>query len=101
MKKKIGYWVYAAFFTVFRLFPLNRDKVFFVATHDDSDEGNIGIVAEEIRRQMPEKKMVFLTKRDGIRHPFSCFVVTVCLPNNSECFRNIILCVIMHFSQFF
>lgn len=74
MKKKIGYWLYAAFFTVFRLFPLNRDKVFFVATHDDSDEGNIGIVAEEIRRQMPEKKMVFLTKRDGIRHPFSFFI---------------------------
>ena len=74
MKKKIGYLLYAAFFTVFRLFPVDKNKVFFVSTHDDSDEGNTGIVSEEIRRQMPEKRMIFLTKRDGIRHPFSFFI---------------------------
>lgn len=75
MIKKIGYYLYAAFFTLFRLFPVNPDKVFMVATHDDSEEGNIGIVANEIRKLMPEKKMVFLTKKDGINKPFSFFVV--------------------------
>lgn len=74
MKKKLGYMVFAAFFVVFRLCPLQKQKVFFVATHDDSDEGNIGIVADEIRKRMPEKKLVFLTGRDGIRHPFSFFI---------------------------
>lgn len=45
-----------------------------MATHDDSPEGNIGIVASAIKKKMPEMKQVFLTKRDGIRHPFSFFV---------------------------
>ncbi len=73
MIKKIGYYVFAACFTVFRLFPVKQSKVFLVATHDDSDEGNIGIVAAAIREKMPEKRLYFLTKRDGIRHPFSFF----------------------------
>lgn len=73
MLKKIGYFLFALCFTMFRIAPLNRNKVFFVATHDDSEEGNIGIVAGAIRRCMPEKKCVFLTKGDGIRHPFSFF----------------------------
>ncbi len=75
MIKKLGYYLFAFFFTIFRLAKLNRNKVFFVATHDDSDDGNIGIVLTQIRRQMPEKKCILLTKKDGISHPFSFFVV--------------------------
>lgn len=74
MKKKLGYLIFAVFFTVFRLCPLQKQKVFFVATHDDSDEGNAGIVAAEIKRLMPEKRLYFLTGQDGIRHPFSFFI---------------------------
>lgn len=74
MKKKLGYYVFAVCFALFRICPVQRNKVFFVATHDDSDEGNVGIVAEHIRRLMPEKKLFFLTKRDGIRHPFDFFI---------------------------
>lgn len=74
MVKKLGYFLFTAFFTLFRLLPLQRGKVFFVATHDDSDEGNIGIVAAKLREKRPDIKQVFLTKRDGIRHPFSFFV---------------------------
>ena len=74
MIKKLGYYLFAMCFTVFRIIPLNRNKIFFVATHDDSSEGNIGIVAEAVRREMPEKKCIFLTKRDGIRRPFSFFL---------------------------
>ena len=65
--------MFALCFTMFRIAPLNPKKVFFVATHDDSAEGNIGIVAAAIRHRMPEMKCVFLTKRDGIRHPFAFF----------------------------
>lgn len=45
-----------------------------VATHDDSEEGNIGIVAKQIQKQMPHMKIIFLTKRDGIRRPFDFFL---------------------------
>lgn len=44
-----------------------------VATHDDSDEGNIGIVAARIRQIRPEQKIVLLTRKDGIHRPFSFF----------------------------
>ena len=73
MIKKTGYMLFAFFFYLFRLFPINRQKVFFVATHDDSEEGNIGIVADAIRNQFPSMKTVYLTKKDGIRRPFSFF----------------------------
>ncbi len=75
MIKKAGYYLFAAFFALFRLFPLREDKVFFVATHDDSPEGNVGIVAEALRRRRPEMKLCFLTRRDGIRHPVTFFVI--------------------------
>lgn len=75
MIKKIGYYVFAAFFALFRLFPLKENKVFFVATHDDSPEGNIGIVADALRKRKPEMKLCFLTRRDGIRHPITFFVI--------------------------
>lgn len=75
MIKKIGYSIFAAFFAVFRLFPLREDKVFFVATHDDSGEGNAGIVADALRKGKPEMELCFLTRRDGVRHPFSFFII--------------------------
>ena len=68
MIKKTGYVLFAFFFYLFRLLPINRQKVFFVATHDDSKEGNIGIVADAIKNQFPSMKMVYLTKKDGIDH---------------------------------
>lgn len=75
MIKRAGYYLFAAFFALFRLFPLKKDQVFFVATHDDSAEGNAGIVAEELRKRRPEMKLCFLTRRDGIRHPITFFVI--------------------------
>lgn len=75
MIKKLGYYLFASFFCLFRLAPVKRQKIFMVATHDDSDEGNIGIVAKGIKEKMPDAKLVFLTKRDGIRRPFSFFLI--------------------------
>ena len=90
MMKRIGYYIFAGFFCLFRLFPLRKKKVFMIATHDDSAEGNIGLVAEKIRTGMPDYKIVYLTKRDGIRRPLSFFFSkayhmatagTICLDN--------------------
>lgn len=44
-----------------------------VATHDDSEEGNIGIVTARIRQIWPERQIVLLTGKDGIHRPFSFF----------------------------
>ena len=71
MIKKFGYYIFAAFFSLFRLCPLNKDKVFLVATHDDGPEGNIGLMVEYIKKERAGTKFVYLTKKDGIRKPFS------------------------------
>lgn len=90
MMKRLGYYIFAAFFCLFRIFPLQKKKVFMIATHDDSEEGNIGLVAEGIRKKRPEYKIVYLTKKDGIRRPFAFFFKkayhmatagTICLDN--------------------
>ena len=51
MIKKIGYVVFAFFFYLSRMSRTDENKIFFVATHDDSPEGNIGIVADAIKRK--------------------------------------------------
>ena len=58
---------------MFRLFGIREKKIFFIATHDESDEGNLGLVAERVRREMPEYALRFMTKRDGICRPVSFF----------------------------
>lgn len=75
MVKKLGYYLFAAFFALFRIFPLRENKIFLVATHDDSPEGNIGLVREAFRQRRPELRFHTLIKRDGIRRPFSFFIV--------------------------
>ncbi len=74
MIKIIGYLIFAAFFYFFRLFGTNENKVFLVATHDDSPEGNIGIVAEAIRKRYADKRCIWFTRKDKITNPINFFV---------------------------
>ncbi len=74
MIKILGYYLFAAFFCLFRIFPVRRDKVFFIATHDDSPEGNAGIVAEALAEREPAFRLFFLSRRDGIHRPIDFFV---------------------------
>lgn len=74
MIKKTGYLLFALFYYLSRLFPRDEKKVFLVATHDDSPEGNIGIVAEAIQREYSDHRLVWFTKKDRITDPFNFFV---------------------------
>lgn len=74
MIKNIGYLIYAVFFHLFRLFPVSEKKVFLIATHDSSGEGNIGIVAKEWEKRNGGYRFIMMTKNDGISHPFHFFV---------------------------
>lgn len=75
MIKRIGYVVFAFFFYVSRLFPVNPKKVFLVATHDDSPEGNIGIVADAIQKKYGDKRCIWFTRADKVTRPVSFFVI--------------------------
>ena len=74
MIKNIGYLFYAMFFHVFRIFPVNKKKVFLIATHDNSDEGNIGIVKKEWNQRDDSYRFIMMTRKDGISHPVHFFI---------------------------
>lgn len=74
MVKTIGYWLYALFFHLFRICPVNGHKVFLVATHDCSPEGNIGIVVNQWKERDSAYRFVYMTRWDGIRHPWHFFI---------------------------
>lgn len=75
MIKKTGYLLFAFFYYVSRLFDQDSKKVFLVATHDDSPEGNIGIVAEALRKRDSSYKCIWFTRKDKISNPIQFFVI--------------------------
>lgn len=62
--KKAGYLLFACLFHLFRIFPIKRNLIFMVATHDDSKEGNIGMTASLIKEKFPNSEIVVLTRED-------------------------------------
>ncbi len=74
MIKKAGYLLFAVFYYLSRLFPRDRKKIFLVATHDDSSEGNIGIAAEAIQQRGEGYRLVWFTREDRITDPVNFFV---------------------------
>nr|MBP3597984.1 CDP-glycerol glycerophosphotransferase family protein [Eubacterium sp.] len=74
MIKKIGYLLFACFYSVFRVFGVDEKKVFLIATHDDSPEGNIGIVAEALEKNDSGFKCIWFTRKDKITNPINFFV---------------------------
>lgn len=74
MIKRTGYLLFAFFFYISRLFPRDKKKVFLVATHDDSPEGNVGIVAGAIEREYSGYKLIWFTRKDRITQPVNFFV---------------------------
>ncbi|MBR6229785.1 MAG: CDP-glycerol glycerophosphotransferase family protein [Eubacterium sp.] len=74
-KKLLGYRAFGLFFTIFRVFPVNRNKAFLIATHDCGPEGNIALAARAIQKRRPNMRFVRMTKNDKVSNPFSFFVV--------------------------
>lgn len=72
--KKIGYLIYAFWFHIFRLFPVKENQIFMVATHDDSEEGNIGMTAGALRKHNCDFRITMMTKADGIHRPIRFFI---------------------------
>lgn len=60
----MGYWIYAFFFYMFRLFPRKKGKVFCVMTHDGSAGSSVGVVVEALRKKSDYYQFVFMKKSD-------------------------------------
>ncbi|MCR5798086.1 MAG: CDP-glycerol glycerophosphotransferase family protein [Eubacterium sp.] len=74
MIKEIGYRLFSIFYKIFTVFPQDPESVFLIATHDKSAEGNIGIVADKLAREMPEYKCTWLTRDNSYKNPIDYFL---------------------------
>lgn len=64
MKKKIGYWIFAFFFYIFRVCPLKKDKVFCIMTHDGSSGSSVGVVVEALKKKSDNYQFYYMKKND-------------------------------------
>lgn len=79
--KKLGYLIFAFFFYIFYLLPINKDKIFLIMTHDGSEEGNVGASYKYFKEH--NKNLIFKTltrdeydfsEGNKIRKIFSFFI---------------------------
>lgn len=64
MKKKIGYWIFAFFFYIFRVCPVKKNKVFCIMTHDGSPGSSVGVVVETLKRKSDKYQFYYMKKND-------------------------------------
>lgn len=65
--KKAGYCLYGILYSIFRLFNTDRHLVYFIMTHDSSDEGNCGTMKQYFEAHPADDqpwKCQCLTRRD-------------------------------------
>lgn len=62
--KKIAYAITAIFYYIFYLFPINKNKILLIPTHDDSWESNIGVTHTYFHENNPDLVFVQITRED-------------------------------------
>lgn len=60
--KRIGYYVFNIFYYLFYLFPINKNKLLLIMTHDESIEGNVLCSAMYFKSKNPEIFFKKITK---------------------------------------
>ena len=63
-KKEIGYCLFAAIYKVCCLFPKKKNRVFLIMTHDQGEEGNVGVVKEYLEESETEWEFISLTRKE-------------------------------------
>lgn len=61
--KEIGYHIFAFFFRLYSLLGVDENRAFFVMTHDDGREGNVGTVLTYLKKNKPSMKYARVTRR--------------------------------------
>ena len=64
MKKEIGYRLFAFVYKICCIFPVKKEKIFCVMTHDSSEEGNVGVVKKYLEDRNTDWKFCCLKRED-------------------------------------
>ncbi|WP_145028187.1 CDP-glycerol glycerophosphotransferase family protein [Paenibacillus sp. Y412MC10] len=62
--KLVFYFLFAAMFYLYSVFPVNKRKVLFIMTHDKDLTGNIGAMLTNIKQKAEFNKYIFITRED-------------------------------------
>lgn len=62
--KYVAYTIMAIFFYLYYLFPINDKKILLIMTHDDGDEGNVGLAYRYFQKQDPDLKFKIVTGKN-------------------------------------
>ncbi|SFR57156.1 CDP-glycerol glycerophosphotransferase family protein [Anaeromicropila populeti] len=80
--KKIGYFIFACFFYLFRILPVKPKKVFCIMTHDSSEDSSVGVVVKALKEKREGYSFYYIkkdererAKKHFIREFLSFFVV--------------------------
>lgn len=68
MKKEIGYRLFAFMYKICCIFPVQKEKIFCVMTHDSSEEGNVGVVKKYLEDRNSDWKFCCLKREDTKFH---------------------------------
>lgn len=60
--KVIGYLIFAAFYYMFRLCPINNKKVFCIMTHDGSRDSSVGVIVQYLSLTSKEYHFEYIKK---------------------------------------
>lgn len=66
--KRIFYWIFAGFFKLYSVLPLQCNKVFLIMTHDPSENGNIFYVHQSLKKRITDMHGVFIIKNSYRLH---------------------------------
>jgi len=63
--KRLFYLVFALFYGIYKVFPINKGKTLFIMTHERHLDGNIGELYKYLKSQeFPQNKIKWITKSD-------------------------------------
>ncbi|WP_169911478.1 CDP-glycerol glycerophosphotransferase family protein [Clostridium oryzae] len=62
--KKFFYILFSILFNIFKMCPLKSDKITFIATHDTSSHGNIGMIYNQIKAKKLPYRTYFIKRED-------------------------------------
>ncbi|NLY49328.1 MAG: glycosyltransferase [Clostridiales bacterium] len=64
MVKTVGYFIFALFYNISRLFPVDESRVLCIMTHDDGEDGNVSLVVRELKKRNMGYSFSCITKSE-------------------------------------
>lgn len=66
MLKTFGYYLFAFVYFLCKLFPIKKNRVLCIMTHDDGEGSNVSLIANALKAQDSGYFITYITKRDTI-----------------------------------